>query len=302
MKRVLALALLATPACADGNPWVFAKGDSRTYTVETILEWSVVGLDQPRDAAPLAKGRQVEQLTLKFETELLEGPNARFKITIDRVRVESGGSGGPPTVFDSKEKNITEFLGFKRFESLPGHTFFATVTPEGEVLSTRNAATPDPALTKATADEHEEVQPLAMHPPTSLKTWVDLVFRATPPSKRREVRHVRFVTEEDVAFTHKRAEKQGGHSCVLTEFESVDADLDINPKRVHAHPESDPNGLAYAACRLSEKRGEAWFARGLGLVKLEGETNSTIGYGKGKIGARMTWKVEWQQEGKGGRK
>lgn len=294
MRRAAAILLLASaPACAEEGRWGFRQGAVWTYEAETVLEWSVTSKSAGPRSAVVLRQRQVETVTLRLEVASVDPEgNASITGTVTSVRVENGVASGNAS-WDSTKSRTTEFLGFKRYEALLAAAFTAVVSPDGRILEAKNAGTPDPAKTPATAKENEEIPAFAMHVPTAPRTWLELVFRPVPPSKKSDARTIRFLEEEQLTLSFARNEKLLGRQCARLEFETPDREHSIDPKDVFANEHSDANALAWAAVRLAHKKGEAWFARSPGLlVKLEAESDATVGWGDKSLSARMTWKVE----------
>ncbi|MBI2920694.1 MAG: hypothetical protein HYY18_06370 [Planctomycetes bacterium] len=296
-RTAVVIALLAAgTARAEEARWNLRRGDVLTYEAETVVEWNIASKTGSPAAMRPQTQRHVETVTLRLEVlSVGEDGNARIQGTFPAVRVHVTAPAGIAE-WDSARARTTPLIGFKRYEALSGTTFTATVAPDGRVLETKNAGTPDRAATPATAKESEEIPALAIHHPTPPRVWLDLVFRTVPPARKNTHRTLRFIEDEDVVLSFSRNEKSGRHACSRLEFETPDRKAATDPRDVGAADFSDPNGLAWAALVTAPKRGEAWFARPGGfLVRLEAAANASLNWDGKTLGARMNWRIELKE-------
>ncbi|KAF0243612.1 MAG: hypothetical protein FD180_3216 [Planctomycetota bacterium] len=295
--RILSLSLslslaLARPTLAEDATWDFRKGTVYTYEASSILEWSLDAKPGADGRPKSAKQRQEEDVTLRLEILSIDDQgNAAIEGTFPAVKVENTAFN--KVSWDSEKSKSSEFLGFKRYETLRTLKFTATVSPRGRVLTSSNAGTPDRAPTPNTAKEHVEAAALAMHNPTTPRAWLELIFGAVPPVKKKTPRTIRFIEEESLEVSFDRNEQQEGRACAKLSFETPDRAASIPEKDVSGASTSDPNAIAWAAVRAGRKKGEAWFDRKNRCVaKFEAECDVSIAWGPGSTSARMTWKAE----------
>ena len=283
-------------ANAEEATWDFRKGTIWTYEAETILEWSLAGGTGADGRPKTARQRQEEYVTLRLEVlSIDENGNANIEGSFPAVKVEN--TAFSKVSWDSEKSKTTEFLGFKRYESLRTLKFTATLTPGGRVLSAQNAGTPDRAATPNTVKEHVEASALAMHNPTTPRAWLELIFGAVPPAKKKSPRTIRFIEEESLEVSFERNENKDGRACAKISFDSPERASSILEKDVSGATTSDPNAIAWAAVRTGPKKGEAWFDRKNRCVaKLETECDVSVAWGPGSTSARMTWNVELKKQ------
>jgi hypothetical protein len=297
MKRLAAALAVLTPglAGAESSEWEFEKGASWTYEATTVLEWRCFDSDRSTQGARVLRSeRQEETVTLRLAVqELLAGGNARIKGVVAAVRVENASAS--KAEWDSSREKTSRYLGLKAYEALYGREFAAVVSPDGQVLETQNALSPQPAATPASAGEHEETAAFAMHPPTNPRTWLVLIFGTVPPSAKGERRQLRFIEEDAVAFTFRRNEKVSGRACAKLEFDTPDRESDLDPKDISLDPRCDPGAVAWSLIRKGAKKGEVWFARAGFLQKLEAESDDEVAYNDTTVSARMTWAIECKE-------
>ncbi|MEK7467024.1 MAG: hypothetical protein AAB074_06370 [Planctomycetota bacterium] len=296
MKRFLLLLALPAQALAEDVTWEFRKGTIYTYEAETILEWNLAAPVGANGIPKSRKQRQEEYVTLRLEVlSIDEKGNAKIEGTFPAVKVEN--TTFSKVSWDSGKSKTSEFLGFKRYESLLTLKFTATVAPAGRVLSAENAGTPDRAPTPNTAKEHVEAAALDMHDPTTPRVWLELIFGAVPPSKKKTPRTIRFIEEESLEVSFDRNETKDGRACSKLSFDTPERASSIPVKDVSGATTSDPNAIAWAAVRRGVKKGEAWFDRkNRCLAKFEAECDASIGWGPGSTSARMTWKAELKKQ------